>query len=290
MTGSKKTFDKKEIAYWLVALIFFGLFLSLFVTNIPGAERDGNVKVVMLGDSIFGQVRDETSIAAELSELLDKPVFNGALGGTAMGRQDKEMRLADSMDSLSMEALARAITWKDFGVQQTARIRESGTEHFAATIDELAAIDFEQVELLLIGHGINDYHSGMPIDSEKDPYDSYTFSGALRSALKALQQTYPQLRIVVVTPTYSWYVYYEEKDVTCEINDLGGGILEEYVNAQIQVAESMGVEVIDLYHDFYVHEEWSDWERYTTDGVHPNEEGRKLIAEKIYEYLSNNEK
>jgi len=290
VTENKKSLNKKEIAYWLAALLLFGLFLGVFFANTRGQERDGNVRVVMLGDSIFGQVQDETSVAAVLAELLGKPVFNGALGGTAMGRQDEEMRLSDSKDSLSMEALARAIAWKDFGVQQTARIQDSGTEHFEATIDRLATIDFEQVELLLIGHGINDYHSGMPIYNEKDAYDSYTFSGALRSALEALQDKYPEMRIVVVTPTYSWYVYYEEEDITCEVNDLGGGILEDYVNAQIQVAESMGVEVIDLYHDFYPHSEWSDWKRFTTDGVHPNEEGRKFIAEKIYEYLSDNEK
>lgn len=289
MAESKKSFDKKEIAYWLAASLVFGLFLGIFFANTRSRELDGSVKVVMLGDSIFGQVRDETSVAAILSEFLDKPVFNGALGGTAMGRQDKEMRLADSKDSLSMEALARAIAWKDFGVQQAARIRESGTEYFAATIDELEKIDFEQVELLLIGHGINDYHSGMPIYNQEDAYDCYTFSGALRSALRTLQERYPQMRIVLVTPTYSWYIYYEEKNVTCEVNNQGGGILEEYVNAQIQVAESMGVEVIDLYHDFYPHNEWSDWERYTMDGVHPNEEGRKLIAEKIYKYLCNSE-
>ena len=288
MTENKKGFNKKEIAYWLAALFLFGLFLGIFFANTRGQEQREEFRVVMLGDSIFGQVRDETSVAAVLSELLNQPVFNGALGGTAMGRQDRDMRLADAKDSLSMEALARAIAWKDFGVQQTARIRESGTEHFAATIDELTTIDFEQVELLLIGHGINDYHSGMPIYNEKNTYDGYTFSGALRSALETLQEKYPEMRIVVVTPTYSWYVYYEEKDVTCEVNDLGGGILEDYVKAQIQVAEEMGVEVIDLYHDFYPHDEWSDWERYTTDGVHPNEEGRRLIAEKIYEYLCAN--
>jgi len=206
-----------------------------------------------------------------------------------LGRLDQEKRLASAKDCLSMEALAQAVVLQDFGVQQTVRMTENGTEHFAATIDELQTIDFENVEILVIGHGINDYHGGVPIYNEEDPYDRYTFTGALRSTLEKLKAEYPHMRIVVVTPTYSWYPYHEGDNVTCEVYSLGA-VLEEYVDAQIQVAESLGVEVIDLYHDFYPHETWSGWEKYTVDGVHPNEEGRNLIAEKIYEYLSINVK
>lgn len=288
--SKKKRIDKKEIGYWVAALFLFGIVMGLLFVYTGWQEQNEKIRVVMLGDSIFGRVKDETSVAAILAEYMEEPVFDGSLGGTTMARKDKEMRLADYKDSLSMEALAQAIAWKDFGVQQAAHIRENGTEHFATIIDELETIDFEQVELLLIGHGINDYHSGISIKNREDPYDSYSFSGALRYSLEVLHKKYPQLRIVVVTPTYSWYLYYQGTGITCEKYDLGGGTLEEYVNAQIRVAESMGVEVIDLYHDFYPHDEWNDWERYTTDGVHPNEAGRKLIAEKIYEYLSGNAK
>jgi len=41
------------------------------------------------------------------------------------------------------------------------------------------------------------------------------------------------------------------------------------------------MEFIDMYHDLYPHEEWEDWKRYTRDGMHLNEAGRRLMAEKI---------
>ena len=47
----------------------------------------------------------------------------------------------------------------------------------------------------------------------------------------------------------------------------------------------MDVEMIDVYHDFYPHNNWEDWKLYTFDGIHPNEEGRKMLARRIAEAL-----
>ena len=90
--------------------------------------------------------------------------------------------------------------------------------------------------------------------------------------------TNPEIRIVLVTPTYTWYT---EMGLTCEERDMGGGILEEYVDAEIRAAEELGIEIIDVYHDFFPHEKWEDKDLYTRDGMHPNDEGRRMLAEKI---------
>lgn len=281
----EKKWDKKTIAYGMVAVLLFGL---LFVLTYDGGwkkQETIQVPYVIMGDSIYGECRDETSIAALLSEKLGGTVYNGALGGTSMGRLDSEMRLASTKDCLSMHAFSQSIVTGDFGVQQTVRSRESATEYFEQTINELECIDFEQVEILFIGHGLNDYHGGMPIYEEDETGNPYTFTGALRSTLETLQGKYPDMRIILLTPTYTWYIYQDIPELTCEEYNLGGGVLEDYVDAEIALARSMGIEVIDLYHDFYPHESWSDWQIYTRDGVHPNEEGNKVIAEKIYQYL-----
>ena len=145
-------------------------------------------------------------------------------------------------------------------------------DYFEDSLGDLGQIDFDQVKILFIGAGLNDYHSGTPIESTSDPYDEYTYCGAIRSIVKELREAYPEPRIIFITPPYTWYT---DPELTCEEYDLGGGVLEDYVNAEIGLCEALNVEVIDIYHDYYPHDTWDDLYLYTDDGLHPNEAGRE---------------
>jgi len=279
----KKMQIRKEcILYGMIAGLIFAAAYGFFF---PVRESRKNLtpRVVVLGDSIFGQVRDETSASAYLSKLLGTEVFNGAMGGTCLSRVEFERRMGYTKDCLSFAGLSKAVAAGDFGPQQAARIRQSATEYFPEVIDGLDSIDFSSVEILIVQYGLNDYHALSPLENEDDPYDEYTFAGALRSALSRLKKSYPDMRIVLLTSTYSWYT---AEDLTCEEKEFGYGVLEDYVNKELQVAEEMEVECLDLYHNFYPHETWEDWSLYTWDGMHPNEEGRKLLAETVARYLT----
>ena len=59
------------------------------------------------------------------------------------------------------------------------------------------------------------------------------------------------------------------------------------MEAQRGVAQECGVEFLDLYHEYYPHENEADWNLYTEDGVHPNEAGRQKMAETLAAYLQN---
>lgn len=274
--------NKKTILYAVIAVVvFLAVFILTFSRRTP-EKNSRQVQLVTFGDSVFGEVRDGTGIPDQVAEQMGMSFYNGAFGGTQVGRGDAEYRLAYGKDAFSLVGLSKSVYAEDFGVQQTIRLKESSTDYFEEVIDGLALIDFSKVELILIQHGLNDFYAGVPIRNEEDPYDEYTFSGALRTALKLLREKCPEAEIVLVTPTYTWYFY---EQLTCEEYDVGYGSMEAYVAAEKAVAEEFGIEVIDLYHDFFPHEQWSDWELYTRDGLHPNEAGRKLIAEKICEYL-----
>lgn len=274
--------NREKIICGLTALLLFLLLAAATLRDRSDRLERGQVQMVTLGDSLFGLVRDETSIPAQVGELMGMTVFNGAFGGTCVSRIDDEHRMDYGKDALSLVGLAKAVAGNDFGVQQSLKYRESNTEYFEETVDGLEKIDFSSVELVLIMHGLNDYYSGAPIRNEKDIYDEYTFTGALRSAIEYLREANPGMRIVLVTPAYSWYLALEQ---TCEEYNGGNGVQEDYINAELELAQELGVEVIDVYHDVYPHEKWEDWQLYTEDGFHPNESGRELLSGIIAEYL-----
>lgn len=276
---------KKTIAYGLASVVLLAVLAAATFRDRADRLERRQVQVVMLGDSVFGLIRDDTSIPAQIERSLGKSVFNGAFGGTCISRIDKDYRLTNARDSLSLAGLTQAIAADDFGVQQTVRARESNTEYFADTVEGLEKIDFSSVELVIIMHGLNDFYSGVPIYNAEDPLDEYSFTGALRSSLTALRKANPDMRILLVTPTYTWHL---QSGLTCEEFNGGYGIQEDYIETEIEVAEELGIELIDVYHDLFPHEKWEDWELYTFDGLHPNETGREWLTGIICEYLREN--
>ena len=280
--STKKQPGKRTIAYGIAAVLAFTLLYLATFRGRAEEEQPRQVQIVTFGDSVLTDIGEMVPIPDRLSGLLDMSVYNAAMGGTCAARLETERRLDYAKGSMSLVGLTRAIRAKDFDVQQTARIQDNNTERFPEMVEGLSQVDFSRVEIALIQHGVNDYHAGTPIENPENPYDEYTYLGALRSAVKDLRRVNPEIRIVLVTPTYTWYL---QTGQTCEDADNGGGKLKDYVEAELALARELGVETVDLYHDFFPHEVWEDWALYTMDGIHPNETGRDKIAQKMAQIL-----
>lgn len=265
-----------------VALLLCGLLFFDGIGRIRDQGERRQVEILLFGDSVSGEVRDETAVPAQLGQMLGTTVYNAAFGGACAARIEQDKPLDYTRGVFSLVALAKAAEADDFGVQQSAVMRESNTEYFAEAIDGLAEVDFSCVKTIVIQYGLNDYHAGVPLDDSEDPYDEYTFLGALRAAIRSLKNACPQARIVLVTPTFVWYT---ASGLTCEEVCSNGIYLEEYVDAEAALADELGLDVVDLYHDFFPNERWEDWELYSRDGMHPNEAGREKMASEIAECL-----
>ena len=278
------TDNRQSMLLWGFAVLLF-ILGGLVIWRITAPRPETTVEMVLMGDSLHALGRGGDAVADRLAEELQVRILNAALGGTSMARLDCEKWMDHTMDNMSMVSLSKAILTGDYSVQKQAGIKASATEYFDEVIFELEKVDFGKVHILLLGYGMNDYHSGIPIEPQKTIGNigtEYSFAGALRTVLGDLKSEYPTLRIILMSPTFSWYL---STGRMCDEQDWGGGLLEQYVLSEQEIAAEYGVEFIDLYHGLYEHNTFEDWEKYTVDGVHPNETGKALMTDVIRSYL-----
>ena len=280
--------DKKKLEVFIkfIAAVSAGVLFIVLVLWSKEFDKGTSeeYQVVCLGDSNFGNVRDATGTVDVLETLLGKNTLNGGFGGSML--VDNMGNKTEYHSVLSMYNLAGSICNRNFGTQKAsikALDRRSGVADYVEILNELEKVDFNSVEILVIEHGVNDYLAGIPIKNGVDMYDITTFSGTLRNVITMIREEYPNLRIVLVTPAYCAPSTQDGTYRYCDETNYGGGYLEDYVNAELEIAEEMGVEIIDIYHNLDIDK--NNFETYLYDGLHFNEYGRKVMAEIIADYL-----
>ncbi len=273
--------NKKTIMINCIAVLIVLVFVLL-----PFAEGKDKQQydIVFLGDSVIGNGGEESVVQVVANEL-GIPAFNGALGGSAMSVNGDMNWGSVTGNQWCMVRLTESIIYKDWQSQKSAMVyanyynefNQQMPPYFSERMEALMRVDFDNVKLLVIEHGTNDYNAGRKLDNKDDLYDVSTYGGALRYSLKLLQEAYPDMTIVLVTPIYCEFG--ENLEDSCYEADFGGGTLEEYVELELEIAKEFGVFCIDAYHNSGI---WEDNSKdYLADGVHLLPEGAFVLGQYI---------
>lgn len=272
----------KQIGSIAAACVICAFLLYFGYRNVDAGIEDRHWDVIALGDSIIGKEREDGPIHVYFEEYSGMTMLNAAFGGNCASVGENADRYSYNDESLSLCRLAEAVCYRDFGVLKAdmaaSRVK---ADYFEETLEQLAAADFNQTDILLLEFGANDYTAGRKLDNPEDPTDIYTYGGALRYAIELLREAYPDLKIVLVTPLYCHLVEREN----CLKEDFGGGTLDEYADLEKRIAEEYGLDVVDVFYEIGIDE--SNVMEYTRDGMHLRHEGRqfyaRFLAEKIEE-------
>ena len=246
-----------------------------FVKIGPKKQLEGK-RVVFFGDSImeFG------TIPTKVSEMTGATTYNVGFGGCRM-----TTTLDDNYNEMSMSKLAETITSGDFSKLENATKILAGqgddNRHIVAT---LKSIDFSKIDVIVIAYGAND----LSIENlgENDSYDTSTFKGAINNVIKLLSTKYPHIKLLFCTPIYRARMSVDDgldADVTPNPHGL---YLKQFVDAMIEVTAINHIPCQDMYRKCGINK--YNHEYYLKDGLHPNEKGDKLIAEKYSSFIINN--
>ena len=170
------------------------------------------------------------------------------------------------------EAYNRGISGTRIAIQKLSGEPTSFDQDFISRVDDLP----EDVELVVVFGGTNDYGHGNAPLGEMTDRTGHTFYGACHVLFEKLMNKYYDKQLVIMTPLHRQFEYDR------------GRFLGDYVNVIRKVAEVYSIPVLDLYAIAGIQPQLEkSRETYCPDGLHPNDAGNKKIAEKLVKFIKN---
>ena len=146
----------------------------------------------------------------------------------------------------------------------------------------VADMDADADAVVIFG-GTNDFgHGDAPLGGMEDR-TCYTFYGALHTLYSSLIVQYPHAKIVILTPLHRC----NEDNPRGDGNKPADvGVLRDYVQIIRQVAEFYALPVLDLFAMSGLRPRVpAVQQRFIPDGLHPNDDGHRILADLLVRYL-----
>nr|DAZ06202.1 MAG TPA: hypothetical protein [Caudoviricetes sp.] len=237
-----------------------------------------NKKIVCFGDSIFGNFRDTNLDDVSIPKMVEKrtfaSVYNCGFGGCRMAEHPTSY-----WDAFGMHSIADSIASGDWSVQEQA-IKDGVSAgagypfetYFAESLNVLKNINFEDIDIIVIAYGTNDF-SGNVTETQ--------FKTALSHSIETILKAFPHLRILVVSPMWRWYEnenIYIDSDTKENSN---GNTLIDFVDWCKLEADIYHLPYIDTYRNLGINKLNRLTYFAANDGTHPITAGRELRANLI---------
>ncbi len=218
-------------------------------------------KFIFFGDSVIGNYTDGMSVPGVVKGLSGAAVYNCGYGGNSAA-------LGPETD-ISLPGITEAFFAGDLSaVPEDKQIYQG----FLSCFQNPPA---GKRICYVISYGLNDYLEGYPVSSD-DPFDITTYTGAIRTAVATIRENDGDACILLCTPSWSGYTLKESQEP-------GAVHLQTYADAALSLAEELQVIAVDNYYTLGI--DSSNYTEYLSDLIHPNEQGRYLIALKIMEAI-----
>lgn len=281
---------RDEFAYWLrtndVEITYFAKYSTKLpvvldatsvITSGSGIELTGfsrkkktaGINVVCFGDSITGLFAHGSDYPAMIGMKDDNiSAKNVGFSGTCISNHTDT-----NYNAFSFNKLVDSVVNNDWTLQESA-ISHITSNNYRENLDTLKSVDFNNVEYVSVLYGTNDWAFNHTLSVFKDDYIS---------ALQKLQEKFPNIRLLLITPYWRSTSAYPDSDTTPNNN---GVYLYEFCNAITDtIAKKYNVPSINLYRTLGANTYTNRY--FTQDGTHPTFRTREKIADNIINIINN---
>lgn len=245
--------------------------------------------IVLFGNAPFADDRDSSdSLANLIAKETGANVYNCSISGSYLAAQelnfDPTVAAMDAYCLYWLVNLATGAPIDNYYVQAAEQLGDKTPADAEEVINTLKTLDFNTIDTVAIMYDATDYLLGNPMYNDDNPTDPTQFTGNLEASLDVLQSLYPQIRIIVMSPTYAYAVDDNGDYVSSDMYIYNNrDVLSTYVIKECYSANLHSVSFMD---NLYGSITEDNAKEYLTDNLHLNVKGRKLIA-KRFEYFLN---
>jgi lysophospholipase L1-like esterase len=278
----KKTF--------LVLICSFFLFLACSKAVVGNGDEEKKkvevpTKLVFEGKSLatFGNsiTAAENSWAYQLSSTLKfGNLYNGAVGGAIWSKRErttgsgKKIRTQNYNDT-DFAGISNSNAANPDDLEYQKRINNSAIVHIQKYLSEKTA---PIPDFIILSYGTNDLSTAAVLgdtegalqEGNLDNLDLNTIAGTVKWCIKTLKNKFPEAKLYVSLPLQA------ESENRNKDNLKKIGIIKE-------ICDGMSVTYFDCYAESGITQENS--KQYLRDGLHPNEDGKKIHADYIIKKL-----
>ncbi len=255
--------------------------IPLAPDKLEGHEDDGVTTILCLGADPFSLDQGDGGRAAQIAAKPGATVYNGSFTGTTIAAQYESYNDGYILDAFSFSYVAQSLASGDFDLMKTAATY-SYDEAFPQTTAMLESLDMNSVDVLCIMYDGSDYINKRACDDPNAPESIVTYTGALRAGIRAIQDAYPHIRIVVMSHTFCHTINEEGNFENGDRVDLGNGTLSHYLQKELDATSDCSVSFIDHFYGSINEDNYLD---YMTDYIHFNDAGRELLADRFVQCI-----
>ena len=252
--------------------------------NIISTGTGKDLTILMFGNSPLTDDKDsENGLANMIAARTGANVINCAVSGSYMGAVQNPYRAdQDPMDIYTPFWLATLTTDKNILVSyEDAKeaMGESLPPEAAEVVETLSTLDMNTVDVLVFMYDGTDYLLGHTVFNIDNSTDIVTFNGNMEAAIELIQNNYPHIRIIVMSPAYAFGIDENGDYISSDIKTYGGQhFLSVYTGLQFESCLNRGVTYVDNIYGTITEDNATE---YLTDNIHLNVEGRKLMADRL---------
>lgn len=275
-----------------------GEYSDTFDTFVPLLDADNNPVfkdysqgslILAFGNAPFADDRDsKDNLVNLMRDETGANIVNCSISGSYLATQEEELNAETCpWDIFNFYWLCH-IAAQDEPICAEYRkgleiLGESAPPEAREVYDFLTGVDLSKVDAVVVMYDASDYLAGHEMYNDLNATDLTQFTGNTEAGIEYLQYFYPNIRIIVMSPTYAYGLDENGDYISSDIQRYGQDVLSTYVIKQYASCASRSVTFVDNLYGT-INEDNAD--EYLTDHLHLNGKGRKKVAERFAQALN----